>query len=245
MNTRIQTLSYKLEVKTLRSPFYTLVLLNLVPSLVKLVCSYSHTFPYGYDTLNTLSKSYNWYSCACGLFYVPPYMSTPTHIKDAVHIVKTYEACQKTSVHQSSPSRLAQLIAPTWPLQRWGMDLINPLPPSQWGNKFVVVAIEYFTRWIEARPLTNYNLYHGQKVLLAKHSLQIWCTQDPNHHQMEKLWLRPIQIVLPKHRNNTRLRLCLPPRIQWSSRKSQQSSVLCNIKNTIQPSQGQMGWRPT
>jgi hypothetical protein len=46
----------------------------------------------------------------------------------------------------------------TWPLQRWGMDLVGPLPPSQGGNKFVVVTVEYFTRWIEAKPLVSITL---------------------------------------------------------------------------------------
>ena len=40
-------------------------------------------------------------------------------------------------------------------MQRWGIDLVGPLPPSQGGNKFVVVAIEYFTRWIQAKPLAT------------------------------------------------------------------------------------------
>jgi len=35
------------------------------------------------------------------------------------------------------------------------MDLIGPLPTAQGGNKFAVVAIEYLTRWIEAKPLAT------------------------------------------------------------------------------------------
>ena len=35
------------------------------------------------------------------------------------------------------------------------MDLVGPLPPSQGGNRFIVVAVEYFTRWIEAKPLAK------------------------------------------------------------------------------------------
>jgi hypothetical protein len=35
------------------------------------------------------------------------------------------------------------------------MDLVGPLPPSQGGNKFAVFAIEYFTRWIKAKPLAS------------------------------------------------------------------------------------------
>jgi hypothetical protein len=68
------------------------------------------------------------------------------------------------------PSQPSQLIPPAWPLQRWGMDLVGPLPTAQ-GNykyavvgplpmaqrnyKYVVVAVEYFTKWIEAKPLVN------------------------------------------------------------------------------------------
>ena len=31
---------------------------------------------------------------------------------------------------QKQPSTLTQLIQPTWPLQRWGLDLLGPLPPA-------------------------------------------------------------------------------------------------------------------
>jgi hypothetical protein len=48
-----------------------------------------------------------------------------------------------------------QLIALSWPLQRWGIDIIGKLTPAQGNYTFVVITIEYFTKWIEAKPLTN------------------------------------------------------------------------------------------
>ena len=48
-----------------------------------------------------------------------------------------------------------QLIPPAWPLQRWGMDLVSPLPAAQRNYKYVVVVVEYFTKWIKAKPLVN------------------------------------------------------------------------------------------
>jgi hypothetical protein len=87
----------------------------------------------------------------------------PTHIKDVEKIVKTYEACQNFSPHPSKPLAETQLIPSTWPLQRWGMDLVGPLPPSQGGNKFAVVTVEYFTRWIEAKPLATITLESVKK----------------------------------------------------------------------------------
>jgi transposase InsO family protein len=76
-------------------------------------------------------------------------------IKDAEHIVRTCKACQFAAKHQRRPGAPSQLITPTWPLQRWGMDIVGPLPTAQGKFKFAVVAVEYFTKWIEARPLST------------------------------------------------------------------------------------------
>ena len=60
-------------------------------------------------------------------------------------------------------SSLTQLIQPTWPLQRWGLDLLGPLPPAQGNLKYVVVAVEYFSKWIEAKPLATITSVTVQK----------------------------------------------------------------------------------
>jgi hypothetical protein len=53
------------------------------------------------------------------------------------------------------------------------MDLVGPLPPSSGGDQFAVVAIEYFTRWIEAKPLETITLEIVKKNLLAEHNMQV------------------------------------------------------------------------
>jgi len=35
------------------------------------------------------------------------------------------------------------------------MDLVGPLPTAQENYKYAVVAVEYFTKWVEAKPLIN------------------------------------------------------------------------------------------
>jgi hypothetical protein len=41
-----------------------------------------------------------------------------------------------------------------WPFRGWGIDLIGQInPPSSKGHKFVLLATDYFTKWIEAIPL--------------------------------------------------------------------------------------------
>jgi transposase InsO family protein len=40
-------------------------------------------------------------------------------------------------------------------LQRWGLDLLGPLPPAQGNLRYVVVVVEYFSKWIKAKPLAT------------------------------------------------------------------------------------------
>jgi hypothetical protein len=77
----------------------------------------------------------------------------PKAASDAVELVQKCENCQKCARDQKQPSSLTQLIQPTWSLQRWGLDLLGPLPPVQGNLNSVVVAVEYFSKWIEAKPL--------------------------------------------------------------------------------------------
>jgi hypothetical protein len=79
----------------------------------------------------------------------------PKAASDAAELVQKCENCQKCARDQKQPLSLTQLIQPTWPLQRWGLDLLGPLPPAQGNLKYVVVAVEYFSKWIEAKPLAT------------------------------------------------------------------------------------------
>jgi ribonuclease HI len=49
---------------------------------------------------------------------------------DATDLVQKCKNCQKCARDQKQPSSLTQLIQPTWLLQRWGLDLLGPLPPA-------------------------------------------------------------------------------------------------------------------
>ena len=40
-----------------------------------------------------------------------------------------------------------------WPFAKWGVDLIGSLPQGKYKMKFAIVAIDYYTKWVEAEPL--------------------------------------------------------------------------------------------
>lgn len=47
-----------------------------------------------------------------------------------------------------------QPIVPTLPIARWGMDIVGPMPTTREGFRFAMVAVQYFTKWVEVEPLT-------------------------------------------------------------------------------------------
>ncbi|GAA0159804.1 hypothetical protein LIER_16503 [Lithospermum erythrorhizon] len=44
----------------------------------------------------------------------------------------------------------------------WGIDLVGKLPRAKGGAKFVIVAVDYFNKWVEAVPLKKTK---GEKVV--------------------------------------------------------------------------------
>ncbi|KAL0411775.1 UNVERIFIED_CONTAM: hypothetical protein Slati_3767200 [Sesamum latifolium] len=41
------------------------------------------------------------------------------------------------------------------PFTQWGMDIVGPFPVASGQRKFLLVAIDYFTKWVEAEPLAR------------------------------------------------------------------------------------------
>ena len=56
------------------------------------------------------------------------------------------------------------------------MDLIGPLPTTPRGNKYVVILVDYFSKWPEAAPLKDksakgvalflYHLFYRQETTI-------------------------------------------------------------------------------
>ena len=55
------------------------------------------------------------------------------------------------------PSELHALTSP-WPFLVWGIDIIGKISPkSSSGHEFILVAIDYFTKWAEATSYAKLN----------------------------------------------------------------------------------------
>ncbi|KAL5582066.1 hypothetical protein UlMin_014508 [Ulmus minor] len=57
-------------------------------------------------------------------------------------------------IPRQAPEDLTTVTSP-WPFAKWGIDLIGPLPTARGQFKYAVVAIDYYTKWVEAEALAK------------------------------------------------------------------------------------------
>ena len=66
--------------------------------------------------------------------------------------VKACDKCQRYSNIPRQPSEhLTPMVAP-WPFAPWGLDILGPFPMRTRQMKFLIVGIDYFTKWVERSP---------------------------------------------------------------------------------------------
>jgi hypothetical protein len=78
---------------------------------------------------------------------------------DCCKYFRECEACQRFGDVQSASANMLHLIIKPWPFRGWGLDFVREIhPSSSKGHRFVLVAVDYFTKWTEAVPLKNMTL---------------------------------------------------------------------------------------
>nr|GEW99497.1 reverse transcriptase domain-containing protein [Tanacetum cinerariifolium] len=76
----------------------------------------------------------------------------PTIYRDAHNLVKSCDSCQrqgKISQRDEMPQNAIQVCEI---FDVWGIDFIGPFPSSR-GNKYILVAVDYLSKWVEANAL--------------------------------------------------------------------------------------------
>ena len=63
------------------------------------------------------------------------------------------------------PSELHALTSP-WPFSVWGIDIIRKISPkSSSGHEYILVAIDHFTKWVEAAPYARLTMAKVTKFI--------------------------------------------------------------------------------
>jgi hypothetical protein len=77
----------------------------------------------------------------------------PTAKQNAEQQVKQCNGCQRFSKHRNTPAAALKTILLTWPFAVWGLDMVGPFKTTPRGLTHLLVAVDKFTKWIEAKPI--------------------------------------------------------------------------------------------
>ena len=103
-----------------------------------------------FKTYNRLKRDYYWVNMAL----------------DVKYIVTTCKRCQLfkpqtfNSLTEDIPTE------PALPFVRVGLDIIGPLPNTKLGNQYLLVLVDYFTKWVEAEPTATIESSDVMRFLL-------------------------------------------------------------------------------
>nr|XP_051215918.1 uncharacterized protein LOC127333572 [Lolium perenne] len=73
--------------------------------------------------------------------------------EDAVALVRACAGCQKYASQSHMPGSALKTIPLTWPFAVWGLDMVGKFKTAPGGYTHLLVAVDKFTKWVEAKPI--------------------------------------------------------------------------------------------
>lgn len=122
-----------------------------------------------------------------------------------------YENCQKyANVYIDPSAELTSLAAP-WPFTWWGINLLGPFQTALGQVKYLIIAVDYFTKWIEAAPLAKITVRAEETA------------RDGQDDATNRVILRGLKRRLEKAKRNWVEDL---PHVLWACRTTPHSSTV-------------------
>ena len=82
--------------------------------------------------------------------------------EDCAKYVQRYEQCLKHADWCDAPAEELRSIYSPWPFHTWGINILGPFPLVMRQMKYLILTIEYFTKWVEAEPMPQITAHKVQ-----------------------------------------------------------------------------------
>jgi Integrase zinc binding domain/Integrase core domain len=108
----------------------------------------------------------------------------PQMFEDVKQYIRTCDQCQRRGKFRT-PGPLHPITVGD-PFSKIGIDIVGPLPITSKGNKYIIVATDYFTKWPEAEAVSHAT---GQRVadfiyqtIICRHGCPKYLLSDRGTH---------------------------------------------------------------
>ena len=109
----------------------------------------------------------------------------PSLHQDVHHWCKTCHECQRAGDKRLTYEPQTPILS-YGPFEKWGIDAIGPVPQATSGKMFIIVGVDYMTRWAEAIATTSVTAKEVAKFIYENIccrfgvSLEILSDRGPN-----------------------------------------------------------------
>ena len=113
---------------------------------------------------------------------------------DAVRYVRECDKCQRFTPKIHQLARELNPLPSPWPFAQWGLDIVGLLPRAPGNKRLLIVATDYFTKWIKAEPFSHIRDVNAKhflwKTIITKFRIP-WAVISDNSTQFKsKLFKR-------------------------------------------------------
>ncbi|RDX87803.1 Pol polyprotein, partial [Mucuna pruriens] len=128
--------------------------------------------------------------------------------QEAKRIIEECVKCQTYADHINvAPSTLHNLTS-SWPFSMWGINVIRPIEPkASNGHRFILVDIDYFTKWVEAASYPNVarSIVVGfiKRDVICRYGLPAHIITDNGTNLINKMMIELCEQFKIKHYNST------------------------------------------
>ena len=61
----------------------------------------------------------------------------------------------KIRIEHTQPRGILNPLSSSWPFTQCGLDIIGHFPEAAGNKRYLLVDTDYFTKWVETKPLAN------------------------------------------------------------------------------------------
>ena len=89
----------------------------------------------------------------------------PNMQKEVQEYVKKCDQYQRFAPNIHQPGGVLNPLFSPWPFAQWGLDIVGPFPTVAGNKRWFLVSTNYFTKWVEPKPLANIRNVDAKKFV--------------------------------------------------------------------------------